>query len=389
MAGNRPAQIKVLLTVPQLLRTSSPYREAMAIAKYLPRDEFDLTVCALRKQGLDLATPVLEGWGVSAIAARFRPTIFTYSGVVATARGQGLIANHGPFHIQHSLDWTSSPIEAFLARKSGRKFIYNQANLNVNGSKVALKLKMLLAHHIISVSAVTARFVAANGAPIRKVTTVPLGLDIEEKAVSERRGGGGILSVGHIIPLKRHEDAIKALSALAPSFPGLRLRIVGPVFDEKYFDYLNNLARTLGVSESTEFLGVRNDVMDLMAEADLLLHCSESEASPWVIREAWSVGLPVVASAIDSHTELIRHGETGLLAPTGDIEALSAASRCLLTSPALVDVIAHNAREELAKKYTARAMVEAIAGVYRSVASRGRRASREGAPETLFASEQR
>ena len=67
--------IRVLLTVPDLDCTGSPYRETMAIARYLPRDEFRLTICSLRDTGARKTAPLLEGYGVKHMVARFRAVV--------------------------------------------------------------------------------------------------------------------------------------------------------------------------------------------------------------------------------------------------------------------------------------------------------------------------
>jgi glycosyltransferase involved in cell wall biosynthesis len=367
--------------------TASPFREVMALAKYLPRDEFDLTICALRNQGLDEAGPVLEGLGVKAFVARFRPTLLTPSGIVATYRGQRLIARHGPFDIQHSLDWTSSPLEALLARAAGRRYLFSQGNLNQNGRRGLLRTKVLLSNHIIAISDATRDILPRYGVRRGNTTKVCLGLDLLDVGRAATRPRRGLLSVGHIIPLKRHEDAIRVLATLLPSFPDLRLRIAGPTYDERYHQSLCRLASDLGLSDRVEFLGVREDVLELMAAAQILLHCADPEAFGWVILEAWSVGLPVVVSQSSGPKEVVTHGQTGFLAPVGDIAAYAESVRALLISPGLADAIAARAREALERTYSARVMVEGIAEVYRRVVGRGgnSRVSREGAPETLSA----
>jgi glycosyltransferase involved in cell wall biosynthesis len=375
-------RIRVLLTTPHLLSTASPYREVMAIAKYLPRDEFDLTVCTLRDRGLDLAGPSLKAFGVRAFAARFRPTQFTRTGIMATFCGQRLMAQYGPFDVQHSLDWTSSPFEALLAHSAGRRFVYHQRNLNEDGSPFGLRFKVYLSNHIICIAEAAARVALAHGAPPERVTSVPLGLDLESLSPPrDRPPGEGLLSVGQIIPRKRHEDAIRVLASLLPSYPSLRLRIAGPVFDEGYHQCLRRLASSLGVSSRVEFLRVREDVLQLMASSQVLLHCAESEAFGWVILEAWSAGLPVVASRSGGPEEVITNGETGYLAPTGDISALTGAVRAVLGAPDRAATIARGARKVLEERYSARTMVESIAEVYRAVAFRANNQLRWPRPE--------
>jgi hypothetical protein len=65
-------KIRVLLTVPHFSSSASPYREMMAIAKYLPKDEFELVICSLRKNGIEETGPKLDLLGVPYFTARYR-----------------------------------------------------------------------------------------------------------------------------------------------------------------------------------------------------------------------------------------------------------------------------------------------------------------------------
>ena len=68
-----PRKIRVLLTVPHLHSTQSPYREMIAIVRYLPRTEFELTVCALRDTPNEDTVSVLNLYRIPWMIARFRP----------------------------------------------------------------------------------------------------------------------------------------------------------------------------------------------------------------------------------------------------------------------------------------------------------------------------
>jgi glycosyltransferase involved in cell wall biosynthesis len=374
----RERPIRVLLTTPQLESTSSPFREVMALARYLPRDEFELTVCALRKQGLAEAATELGAFGVPAFSARFRPTNFTPVGVARATLGQWRMARVGRFDIQHSLDWTSSPFEAVMARIAGRQYIYHQRNLNEGGYASGLRSKVAIAAHVIAISGAAREVALAHGARPERVTTVLLGLGAGDiSPTGHRPVDGGLLSVGQITPRKRHEDAIRVLAALLPAFPSLRLRVAGPVYDERYHQFLRQLASALGVLSRVEFLGVRKDVLELMAGSQVLLHCADSEAFGWVILEAWSVGLPVVASRVGGPGEVITDGETGYLATMGDVSSLARAVQAVLVSPERASAVARRASAVLEERYSARAMVEGIARVYRLIARGGSSNSRQ------------
>jgi glycosyltransferase involved in cell wall biosynthesis len=81
---------------------------------------------------------------------------------------------------------------------------------------------------------------------------------------------------------------------------------------------LEALAARLGVSDRVRFLGWREDTPFLLGSADLLVCPSIHEPLGNVVIEAWSAGLPVVATASDGPAGLIEDGVNGLLVPLPD-----------------------------------------------------------------------
>lgn len=370
-------RIRVLITVPHLRPTASPYRELMAVARYLPRDEFRPTVVSLREAGFPETGPLLERAGIDVFVARYRPRGYLPRHFLGSLRDRPVIERHGPFDIQHSFDFTYSPIEAILAKMSGRTFVFSQKNL-VPGHGVLLRAKIALARRIVAISTPVEEFLFEKGAPRRKVEKIHLGIDAEDAAAPAPRPDGGarsrtVLCVGQVVRRKRHEDAIRAFALLAKDIPHLRLKIAGRTVEEDYERELRRLAAELNIAERVEFLGVRSDVARLMSEAECLLLCSEREALAWVLLEAMAAGLPVVASDVDGSSEVIAQGETGFLVPVGDIEGYARALSELLTRPDLRKSLAEGGRCAVIEKYSARAMVEKFAAMYRALAAGGRR----------------
>jgi glycosyltransferase involved in cell wall biosynthesis len=80
------------------------------------------------------------------------------------------------------------------------------------------------------------------------------------------------------------------------------------------------------------------DVPRALADLDLLVVPSVwEENAPFVIREALSLGVPVVASDLGGMAEMVEHGRNGLLFPPGDARALARALRRLVDEPLLLD----------------------------------------------------
>lgn len=96
---------------------------------------------------------------------------------------------------------------------------------------------------------------------------------------------------------------------------------------------LKHLAVSLGIDDRVRFLGWRDDAAALMAAADLLVSPSRYEPLGNVLLEAWAHRLPVVAAAAPGPCQLIRDGETGLLVPIGDADALARGIGGLVAAP--------------------------------------------------------
>ncbi len=130
-------------------------------------------------------------------------------------------------------------------------------------------------------------------------------------------------------------------------------------------------ARALGVSDRVLFLGYRRDIPDLLACADLVVLPSLFEGLPLSVLEAMAAGKPVIASAIPGTTEVVIHGETGLLVPPGDPAALAAAIRTVLSDAQLAQRLAEAGRARVHRQFSAPDMVQRVAQIYEHVLSHG------------------
>src|SRR5207237_2439509 len=83
-------------------------------------------------------------------------------------------------------------------------------------------------------------------------------------------------------------------------------------------------------SDRTVLLGQRQDVPNLLRSADLFMCWSMSEGLPNAVLEAMAAGLPIVTTDVPGCRDLIRHEQTGLLVPYGDIAATADAIERLL-----------------------------------------------------------
>ena len=107
------------------------------------------------------------------------------------------------------------------------------------------------------------------------------------------------------------------------------------------------LVRTLGLEERVLFPGQVRDIPAWYAMADAAVSASRSEGLPFNIMEAMYAGLPVAASDVKGHTDLIEDEVTGLLYPYGDARACAEQIQRLIESERLRQELVQNAKADV------------------------------------------
>ena len=130
---------------------------------------------------------------------------------------------------------------------------------------------------------------------------------------------------------------------------------------------LERQARVLGISDRVRFLGFREDVPTLLAAASVFVLPSLYEGLPLAALEAMAAGKPVVATDIGGLDEIVRHGESGLLVPPADPEALAGAIRSILADAELAGQMSVESRRMALARFSASRTAAAVASMYESV----------------------
>jgi glycosyltransferase involved in cell wall biosynthesis len=165
-----------------------------------------------------------------------------------------------------------------------------------------------------------------------RTVVIPNAVDV---AAAPRAGGDRplprLITVGRLKAPKDFSTLLRALAGLEPrSFE--EALIVGSGPDRSRVE---QELSSLGLGGRVRVLGERQDVRTLLADSDVFVLSSRSEGLPVSVLEAMAAGLPVVASDVGGLRELVVEGETGLLVPPADPEALAAALQGLLADRAL------------------------------------------------------
>ena len=191
---------------------------------------------------------------------------------------------------------------------------------------------------------------------------VPNGLDLERVLPHRaRRAPRKVVVVANLRREKGHDVLIDAAVDVLQRVPDATFELVGGGGEG---DKLVARARARGVLQAFAFLGHRDDVAERLADADIFVLPSRSEALPNAVIEAMAAGLPIVASAVGGILELIDDGRTGLLAATGDARALADRIGRLMNDPALAARLGAAAREDARARYSFERMISAFERVY-------------------------
>jgi glycosyltransferase involved in cell wall biosynthesis len=136
--------------------------------------------------------------------------------------------------------------------------------------------------------------------------------------------------VGRIAPEKGHLDFVNAVRILAPHYPSYSFAIVGaPLFaDGTYLEQVKKASKELPIT----FTGWKDNPSEIFQDLDLLVVPStDLDATPRVILEAFSAGVPVVAFAVGGIPEIIKDGWNGFLVERRNPSALAEKIASVLT----------------------------------------------------------
>ena len=168
--------------------------------------------------------------------------------------------------------------------------------------------------------------------------------------------------VGSIQPAKGQESAIRALAEVHKTRPDVKLIVAGGGETAK----LEDLVVEFGLNESVTFTGHVDDPYEIYEQTDVVLMCSHSEGMGRVTVEAMAAGKPVIGYDNAGTSELIVHGETGLLYSGGYME-LAALMLDLMDDCKLYKKLAVNGFQFAKSRFTTEHYVEQITKILNQV----------------------
>jgi len=175
--------------------------------------------------------------------------------------------------------------------------------------------------------------------------------------------------VGRFSPGKGHEEFLQAASNLSARFSNLHFVIVGEASrgEEAYEAAIKAMSVSLGLALAVTFTGFRNDIPQIMSVFDIFSFPSHAEAFGAVLIEAMAMTLPVVASKSDGVLDIVVEGETGLLVPPKNSNALAEGLAHLIENPDVREKMGLAGRTRVEKMFSRDSLGEQLLQVYETV----------------------
>ena len=233
-------------------------------------------------------------------------------------------------------------------------------------------LKYRAYDRVVAISEAIRRQLLADGVPAAKLRLIQSCVDADDCQPSWPRerflhefGFGPEASVlgvvAQLIPRKGHAVLLAAWPRIRAAYPGARLLLLGAGPLEAA------LRQQAGADATIRFAGFRPELRHFLGHLDLLIHPALKEGLGVALLEAQAAGVPVVAAAAGGIPEAVADGETGLLVPPGDAQALGDAVLRLLADEPLRRQLGAAGETRIRRDFSPAGMVAAYRDLYREL----------------------
>ncbi len=230
---------------------------------------------------------------------------------------------------------------------------------------------------VIAISEGVKRVLVQSGLDPARVSVVPSGIDFSVHKTGLPRDylhkecgfEPGDYLVGIVAQLedhKGHRYLIEAANILKEKTRKVKIVVVG---EGSLRMELTKQAQPLNVKDLVYFMGFRADIPRILASLDLFVLSSHLEGLGSSIMDAMACRLPVVATRTGGIPELVKNGETGLLVPPRNPEALAEAILTLYRDKRQAARLAQAGYDFIHERFSAEAMAEKTLAVYDKIAA--------------------
>jgi len=154
---------------------------------------------------------------------------------------------------------------------------------------------------------------------------------------------------------KGHKFLVEAAATIIQDFPRLHILFVG---DGELLEEVRIQVLELNLNENVHFLGMRNDIPEILIASDSFILPSLWEGLPMALIEAMASGLPVIATDVSGTRQVVESGKTGIMVEPGNVPGLAHSIKELLNEPEQAQIMGKEAREKMETMFSAKKQAE-------------------------------
>lgn len=338
-------------------------RWILALCKHLPTDvENHLVVTdEPETQDLELERHFKAIGPTHRVAMAHKFDIGVVNRLAALIREQGI-------DIIHTHGYKSDIIGVWAAKKANTPCVVTPHGFE-NASDIKLRAFIWLgcqamkkAEKVVPLSPALMQDTIRIGVAPEKRVYIQNGVDLSEvesvrdnAAINADKPKKRIGFIGQMISRKNIKALLDSFETLAKSRNDVELLLLGDG-DERA--ELESYTTNLSCKADIQFLGFRDDRLELLKSFDIFVMTSTLEGIPRCLMEACAMGIPVVAFDIPGVDQLIKHKETGLLAPLNDNKRLVELFNQALDDNELSAELGNNAISFVEQHFSAKRMAK-------------------------------
>jgi len=383
------SKLKILLLNTQM-EAAGAQKAMLTLARGLQQRGHAVTVVTMYDKA-DYVPLFKQKYGVNIIDLGMKsPTdTSTFQKTVCTLKGLGQLwqlIRRERFDVVQTFTHYSNIIGPIIAWLAGIKIrISSQRNSLVKYPPWFLWLDRVIANsflvqRMIAVSEDTRKFsISEQGIAASKLVTIynsvnterfqSVELSLEDKDALRYTLSGAhntkiVLTIAKLHPQKGHRYLIQSIPGILKEFSEVHFLFAG---EGELCQELTLMTQQLGVVDVVSFLGVRQDIPQLLSVSDIFVLPSLWEGMPNAVLEAMAVGTPVITTNVGGCPEIIRDGETGILIPSENSDALAQAIIRLLGDAPLRQQLSQAAQHWVVEHFSEEKNISAFEQLYQSL----------------------
>ena len=382
-----------LAYLPASLRPGGAERQMLALAERLPRDRFDVDFLAIVGRGpyddraeaagsrvRALGSPARLEDGLASKGVKRASKILNYVSFVRKARYDVVDAWLYPADVMAAL---ARPLTRTPVVMAGRRNVDPRNQFGIAEGVIGAATNRLIDVVVANSAAAAAVAVETQGVDPAKIRIIRNGVIIGELSSSAERSlrrqqlgvAGDDIVVGCVAnyrEVKGLDRLIEVAAALIRDGLPIRLELIG---DGDLRPQLERQIHAAGLEHRICLHGSVLDVEPLYAAFDVVVQGSVREGLPNVLLEAGAAARAIVATSAGGSSEIVIDGQTGLLVPVDDSDAMAVALLRVATDSALRERLGRAARDHVTTTFGMDRFVAEFAELYESLVASKRRAT--------------